>query len=286
MTRLQTLRFPLLFLSFLALPIAGFAQDEEPSGDDDSEPADDDDGGGSIPTEDEEKAEAERQRREDIDSDAPKEEPRPQKKSRRKVREVVKGAYLKVNLGPHFWLPPISSVTSTSGTEVDFSFGYDVVDRLPFTLAVELSFVQLITNGQGLNDELTYQALLANGIAPVIQGDFRVIGGTAALRLGPNFGGKKVKRASFMVQLGGGAGYSPALVKFDDLNISGRIANNGYRYIMQGRVLGIIAPGLGIEYYTKLSHFSVGLDVGSNIILGGPVPAISAGLEVFVKYTF
>lgn len=292
---LRMLRLLLMALvaSSLSLPAASaWAQDEdeeEGDGDDDmvieeDEPEEEEEG--DIPTADEEAEEEE-----ETDIDAPEEvEPErrqgTRKKRRRKVREVVKGAYLKINVGPQFWLPPISQVTSTSATELDFSFGYDVIDRLGFTLTVEGSFTTLVANGTGVNDEAAFQQLLGLGIAPTIQGDFRIFGGTVNLRLGPNFGGKKTKRGNFSIQLGGGGGYSPPLIDIQDPLVQNRMNANGKGYIMQGRFLGLITPGIGLEYYTKLSHFSLGVDIDANIILGGPSVAIGVGTNFFAKYTF
>ena len=79
-----------------------------------------------------------------------------ERRKKRPVREVVKGAYLKVNLGPLIWLPSISNYTSTTGTEMDISFGGDVVDTLNFTLSVEGSFFR-VTNGDGVSTEIGAQ---------------------------------------------------------------------------------------------------------------------------------
>lgn len=197
-----------------------------------------------------------------------------QPKRRRPTREVVKGFFVKINLGPNIWLPPISTWTNTTGTAMDFSVGYDIIDKLNFTLSVEGSFNQLLTNGIGVSDSSHTDI----GPPSPIQGDFRVLAGTAALRIGPNFGGRKIKRANLSFIIGGGVGNSPQMVE--------TWADNGYDGILQGRVLGLVTPGVGIEYYTKLSHFSLGLDVDYNLIIGGPVIAMGVAADFFVKYTF
>lgn len=303
MRQLKRTAFSSLLALLMGALVAGpaFAQDDDldiPDEDDDI-PEEDEPGGDEpeeedeeLPTEEEAAEERARERRANAldDPDAPEEEPRAREgktgKRRRVVREVVKGAYLKINVGPVFWLPPISRVTSTSATALDFNFGYDVLDRLAFTVAIEGGLNTLTANGQGLNDAQTYNALLASGIVPSIQGDFRVLAGTVNVRFGPNFGGKKTRRGSFMVQVGGGAGYSPPLVDLQDPVIIGRMTGAGLGKIMQGTFLGIITPGVGLEYYTKLSHFSIGVDIDANIILGGPVVAIGVGADFFAKYTF
>lgn len=297
---LRTLRILLMGLTIGALVASpAYAQDEDdddveiPEDEEDDIPEEDEEEEeeeGDVPTEEEERAERDSRRSDDIDAPDEVEPERRQgtrkKKRRRKAREVVKGAYLKINVGPQFWLPPISSVTSTSATELDFSFGYDIIDRLPFTLTVEGSFTTLVANGTGVNDEAAFQQLLALGIAPTIQGDFRMYGGTVNLRFGPNFGGKKTKRGNFSIQVGGGGAYSPALIDLADPIVINRMNANGKGFLMQGRFLGIITPGIGLEYYTKLSHFSLGVDIDANIILGGPSIAIGVGTNFFAKYTF
>lgn len=243
----------------LTAPTAAFAQGDDPDDDDDYPDDDDDD---EVDVDREESSRARRQTR----------------TRKRVVREVVKGAYAKMNIGPLFWFPPISGVTSTSGTQLDFSFGYDVLDRLNFTLSIEGSFFQLITNGDGVSIDL--------GIASPIQGDFRVFGGIAGIRAGPNFGGKRVKRFSLQVHAAGGVGYSPPLVDLQNQAVLTRIAAGGFPYLMQGRPLGIVQAGVGFEYYTRLSHFSLGVDFDYDLILGGPWPAMGLGIDVFLKYTF
>ena len=167
---------------------------------------------------------------------------------------------------------------------MDFSFGYDVVDTLGFTLAVEGSFFQTITNGTGVSEDLNRDRI---GLPSPIQGDFRVFGAIVGVRAGPNVGGKRVKRLNISGHAGGGIGYSPPLVDLQDPTIAGRIASE-FGGILQGRPLGLVQGGLGLEYYTKLSHFSLGLDIDFNVIIGGASPLIAMGLatNIFVKYTF
>ena len=64
------------------------------------------------------------------------------------------------------------------------------------------------------------------------------------------------------------------------------ISRMAYGYIMQDRALGIIQGGAGVEYYTRLSHFSLGLDVDFNVLLGGPILAMGVATNFFAKYTF
>lgn len=278
--RLLTMTHPhyllvLLLGLALAAPASAFAQDEDDPEEDEDDPEDEEeDEGGSIDDEEDDGIDLDREAE---TARAKRQREAQDRRKKRPVREIVKGAYLKVNLGPIIWLPSISSFTSSTGTEMDFSFGYDVVDTLSFTLSVEGSFFQVVTNGDGVSTDIGAQ------LASPIQGDFRVFGGIASVRAGGNVGGKRVKRLTIAGHGGGGVGYSPALVDLQDPRVVSRMA---YGSILQARVLGLVQAGAGLEYYTRLSHFSVGLDIDFNVILGGPIPAMGVATNFFVKYTF
>ncbi len=271
-------------------------QDEDDDDDDDDgvdEDEDDDDDEDEVDGDDEDEVDGDD---EDLELDRDKsardrrKERARTKKKKRATREVVKGLYAKINIGPLFWFGSIKgdnvsrTGTSSTGTEMDFSLGYDIVDTLPFTLAVEASFFQVITNGTGVSEDLNRDRI---GLPSAIQGDFRIYGAIVAVRAGPNLGGKRVKRLNISGHAGGGIGYSPPLIDMQSPTVAGRIASE-YGAIMQGRPLGLVQGGVGIEYYTKLSHFSIGLDIDFNVIIGGPAPLIGMGLatDIFVKYTF
>jgi hypothetical protein len=268
----------LLLAAAVAFPSTVLAQGDDPDEpeeeeddeeeDDDGRPPDDDDDDGNEVDIDSERRESPRARRQEAAR---------QQQRRRQPREVVKGFYAKVNLGPLIWMPPISSWTSSTGTAFDVSLGGDVIDQLGFTLSIEGSFFQLVTNGDGVSSDLGLQ------LQSPIQGDFRVFGGIVGVRAGPNLGGKRVKRISVAGHAGGGIGYSPPLVDMQDARVLQRMV---YGSIMQGRALGLVQAGVGVEYYTRLSHFSLGLDVDFDLIIGGPVVAMGLALDFFVKYTF
>lgn len=244
------------------------AEDEEEGGSEGEE--------SSESSEEEEESEAEAEARAEEEERAERKRAQAQKKQRRAPREVVKGFYGKANIGAIIWLPPISTVTSTVGTQIHVSLGYDIIDRKSFTMSLQGTFFQLVTNGDG-----SY-----GGLGSSIQGDFRVMGGTAALRFGPNFGGKEVKRVNLAIQIGGGVGGSPLLIPVEGPNYQTGVAT--YGGILQDGAIGIITPGIGIEYYTKLSHFSIGLDITGDILLGSSGPAVAPGIGITgaIKYTF
>jgi hypothetical protein len=261
------LAFPLL----AAAPASAFAQDD----DDDDEPGAED---GDDEPEPDESDDDEGDDDDESEPDEPAARPsRTERKSKRPAREVVKGAYAKVNMGLGIALPPFKAYTSSTSTQVDFSFGVDAIDRLAFTLTIEGSFFNMISNANGpiRNADGTFTQ-------SVVQGDYNLIGGTAAVRFGPNFGGKRVKRLHLAIQVGGGVGYSPKLVN----DTSQLFSANGL-VLLQGGPVGLITPGVGLEYYTRLSHFSLGLDVDFNVVVGraGVVP-MWVTPSLFIKYTF
>lgn len=271
MPKLRLLLLLLLAVPLVAVvPSSAFAQDE----DDEDYPDEDEDG--DYPDDDDDEDPDDELDRDDSRRARPA---RTATKRKRPTREVVKGAYAKVNMGVGIALPPFKQYTSSTSTQVDFSFGYDVLDRLKFTLAIEGSFFNMISNANGpiRNPDRTFTQ-------SVNQGDYNLIGGTAAVRFGPNFGGKRVKRLHLAIQVGGGVGYSPLLVSPET---SVLFQTNGVPTLFQGGPMGLITPGVGLEYYTRLSHFSVGLDVDFNVAVGrASVVPMWTTITVFIKYTF
>lgn len=242
-----------------AVPTLAFAQDE----DEEDDGGDDDDGGEEDrgPTMDDEP----QSRRDEAVDQARKRKTRP-------VREVYKGFYAKLNAGAGWWLGPMGSYTTGTATLVDFSVGYDVLDRLKFTLTIEGSFNQFVNQGIPLDPG---SGLTVTGLNPVAQGDHRIFGGTVNLRFGPNFGGQRVKRLHLAFQVGGGVGFSPLLVLPDAVTIPS----------LHNRAIVLVVPGVGLEYYTRLAHFSIGLDVDAPLAIG-TVFGVAIAPSVTIKYTF
>jgi len=183
-----------------------------------------------------------------------------------RVREVVKGFYARAGVGFLAWLPPVGLEASGVGNSVDLALGGDIVDQLGFTLSVEGQFFQGVSNGPPIP-----------GV--YLQGDFRSIGGLGRVRAGLNFGGRQIKRWTFFFGGGGGVYYSPQLQP----EMVGTDAAVNW---IHGKPAGMVAGNVGIEFYTKLSHFSLGLDASFYAVLGLPVTALSLSPTIFFKYTF
>ncbi len=196
------------------------------------------------------------------------------RKKTQTAREVHHGAYIKATFGSVGWFGTLGAVSSF-GTAASFEFGYDVLDRLGMTLSITGTFYQGINNGLSAEDVQANGILVA--VPNITQGDFRSIGGLVGARLGFNPGKRKVRRWTIAVDVKGGIYFSPAL----------RDANDYSAGLLQQSPGAMILPGFGIEHFTRLSHFSFGIDVHVPMVVGTPAGFV-AGLDVtpFLKYTF
>ena len=185
------------------------------------------------------------------------------------AREVVHGFYLKATYGTVLWFAELGA-NSSPGTCAAFEFGYDIVDQLGMTVSVTGTFFQGINNGITADQD--------EGGTGVTQGDFRSIGGLAGARIGFNPGKRKVRRWTIAIDLKGGVYFSPSLRDDASDPLLGRL---------QASPGGMIQPGIGFEHFTRLSHFSLGLDLHVPLVVGTPAGFV-AGLDVvgFLKYTF
>ena len=186
------------------------------------------------------------------------------------AREVVHGFYLKTSYGTVLWFGDLGA-NSSPGTSASFELGYDVLDQLGMTLSITGTFFQGINNGITADPE--------EGGTGVTQGDFRSIGGLVGARLGFNPGKRKVRRWTIAVIMKGGVYFSPTLREEGDALLQ--------PIALQRSPGGLIQPGIGFEHFTRLSHFSLGVDVHIPLIVGTPAGFI-AGVDItgFLKYTF
>jgi hypothetical protein len=185
------------------------------------------------------------------------------------AREVVHGFYVKAAYGTVLWFGDLGA-NSSPGTCATFELGYDIVDQLGVTVSVTGTFFQGINNGITAHQD--------EGGSGVTQGDFRSIGGLAGARIGFNPGKRKVRRWTIAIDLKGGVFFSPSLR--DD-------PNDGLAGALQASPGALIQPGLGLEHFSRLTHFSLGLDLHVPLVVGTPANFV-AGLDVvgFLKYTF
>ena len=193
-----------------------------------------------------------------------------------KPREVVRGGYAKASIGYQGWF---TTPYVSYGSSFAFGGGYEFVDQLAFTIGAEGNFHLATVNG------LSGTSSTGPGTSPV-QGDFQSLAGLFSLRGAVNFGGRQVKRIQLNIRAGGGVWYSPEARDLEDIDNP----LLGFGVSPHGRAIPAIDAALGIEYYTRLSHFSVGVEgemlglINPSPGLGGFVPAIN--INVTLKYNF
>jgi hypothetical protein len=216
----------------------------------------------------------------DLDDPGSAKKPKKKREMRRpEVREIVRGVYAKSNVGGAMYLLDFQGVVSP-GTNVGLSVGQDFVDQERLSAAYEIGFNQGIHNGCYYEQQAAPEGCAGKGPGPFIQGDLRTYTFQALLEASiyPN------RRVGIGMRLGGGVLLSPLLM--DEAYYQKEVVEDtwggvdgGYHDAPHPLVMG----GPTIEYYTKLSHFSVGLDVDAFYAIGFDLGANVTG---YLKYTF
>lgn len=195
----------------------------------------------------------------------------------RDVREITKGTYAKANVGGAFYLGSFSQFVR-AGTALGLAVGRDFVNQERTSMAWELIFAQGIHNGTH------YETQAAEGCVQTqncIQGDLRTytFAGTVEWATYPS--------RRFGIGIRGGAGLllSPLLMEAGSYqtdvveNTWGLTEDFGFHSAPHPMVIG----GPTFEYYTKLAHFSVGVDADVFYAIGFDLGASVSGN---LKYTF
>lgn len=204
------------------------------------------------------------------------------------VREIVRGVYVKAAGGSTIYLMDRASPILRPGTTINFTVGQDVVDKPKLSAAWEVTIYQALHNG------LEYErqgALLQEGaIGPnrLIQGNSHNI----ALLVGGEVSGYVTRRFGIGGRLGGGVMISPLLMNrtaYDTRVIGtggtspGEWGGPQNRPTVHERPLPVVYAGPTFEYYTKLSHFSLGIDIDAMFAIGMDLGIVGTG---YFKYTF
>lgn len=251
----KKLLMTLLFAAPVLVPAQAWAQDE----DEDEEE--------STSSKKSKKKEAE-----DEDEVAPKAE----KEETAKIREIQRGFYAKTNVGAGFY--PLSQAINP-GTSVSLAIGQDFVDQEKMSMAWELGLWQGLHNGVDIlvqNDNGGCQ--IVGGAFPCTEGDLR----TYTLALNYEYSFYPTRRVGIGVRVGAGAMYSPLLItkEYYESDIVTEIgADPGLHNSIHPYFFG----GPTLEYYTKLSHFSVGIDADVSYALNWD---LGINGTAFLKYTF
>ncbi len=203
------------------------------------------------------------------------------------VREVERGAYAKANVGSTFMLNTHGQTRGPEGTGpglfagvlgVGLGVGTDFVDRERFSAAFEFQFNQGLFNGPR-DIEVRNQTLS--------QGDIHTLSAIATLEASTYI----TRRLGIGVRGGGGAMFFPLLVEPNAYRerlqeeIGSNTASGGGNpaELHDAGMFIVLVAGPTIEYYTKLSHFSIGADVDLQVITGFDIGIYPSG---YLKYTF
>ncbi len=197
------------------------------------------------------------------------------------VREITKGLYAKASVGGGLYLLDLSGWVSP-GTALGLSVGDDFLDRETSSAAWEIDFFQGVHNGKQYETQILEggACMDVGGGAPCVQGDLRTY--TLAGVLEWSF--YPTRRIGIGIRAGGGVLISPLLMEPDYYNkevVAGTWGGVDPGYHHGPHPLGIGGPTF--EYYTKLSHFSVGVDADVFYAVGFDLGANVTGN---LKYTF
>lgn len=215
---------------------------------------------------------------EDLDSDGSK------KKKKKKsdaliddgeiIREIERGWYFKAGAGLADYLLDYGS-TLQLGSVVGVAVGNDFVDEPNRSMGYEFRFQQGVHNGMDFREQAQ------RGVPPKsnIQGDTRTFALLAAYRFAvyPN------RRIGVGFHVGGGIMFAPLLIEKGEYETTVVTAWGGNRPTVHEQPHFPVFAGPTFEYYTKLSHFSIGVDTDVNYTIGFDLGFNAIG---FMKYTF
>lgn len=208
----------------------------------------------------------------DLDGEETEKKPTRERK-RPEVREIVRGFYAKSNVGGALYLGNFGGGIVNPGTMVALGFGQDFLDQERQSAAWEVGF------NQGIHNGMSYEEQAAIG-GPFVQGDLRTYAFTAVFE----YSFYPSRRLGIGIRAGGGIGFSPLLMDEDYyadevLAKTWQVSDPGYHGTPHPMGIG----GPTIEYYTKLSHFSVGAEADVFYAIGFDLGMNATG---FLKYTF
>lgn len=191
------------------------------------------------------------------------------------IREITRGFYTKANVGAATYFGQLAPAVST-GTFVGITFGQDFVDNEKQSMAWEISLNQGLHNGL---DYLSQSAAVCGSGAPCTEGDLRTYTLAAAYEI--SF--YPTRRVGVGFRAGAGVLYSPLLIPADPWANVVLPAYSDVDFGWHNSPKPVFFGGPTAEYYTKLSHFSVGVDIDVFYGLGWDFGLNATGA---LKYTF
>lgn len=186
------------------------------------------------------------------------------------IREIEKGTYAQANIGAAIFLGDFAGAVSP-GTALALSIGHDFVDQETTSMAFEFDFIQGIHNG------VNYQQ--QTDVGPYVEGDLRTYTLVGLLE----WSYYPARRVGIGLRAGGGMMTSPLLMDegayHEEVLGEWGIADPGYHGVWH--IVGMGGPC--IEYYTKLNHFSVGLNADVTYAIDFD---LGMNVTAALKYTF
>lgn len=196
------------------------------------------------------------------------------------VKEITRGTYAKASVGAAAYLLDFAGFIN-AGTATGLSVGRDFVDQERLSVAGEVLFLQGIHNG-------CYYEFQAEGLCPnapgqqgpLIQGDLRTytFAAVGEVSLYPT------RRIGIGFRAGGGILFSPLLM--DEQYYNEDVVVGAWGGVQGGyhdSPHPAIIAGPTFEYYTKLSHFSLGADIDAMYVVNFD---LGVSGTAYLKYTF
>lgn len=195
------------------------------------------------------------------------------------VKEVTRGIYAKADVGGLGYVGLFGTSTNP-GIMVNLGVGQDFVDQEKLSMSWELDLSQGVNGGADYFTQASLGCSALGGAAPCTQGDLR----TYALQAFYEVSFYPSRRVGIGIRAGGGLIYSPLFIEANAYQTEvlpefGLTADPGWHDTPHPLVLG----GPTFEYYTKLAHFSVGVDADFSYGIGWGMGWDAAG---YLKYTF
>lgn len=194
------------------------------------------------------------------------------------IREINRGFYGKASAGVSAYLLNFSRSVD-AGTNVTLAVGQDFVDTEKQSMAWEIALGQGVHNGTAWYEQAAAGCqTLGTGSEPCTEGDLR----TYTLQANYEISFYPVRRIGIGARIGAGVLYSPLLIEpaayadevLGDFEGDPKLHNSPKP---------IVFVGPTFEYYTKLSHFSIGVDVDVVYGIGWDLGVNGTGS---LKYTF
>jgi hypothetical protein len=191
------------------------------------------------------------------------------------VREIQRGFFAKANVGGLGYVG-LFGLSTEAGIMVNLGIGQDFIDQEKLSMSWELSLSQGINSGADYFTQASAGCLVG---APCTQGDLRSynIGAAYEVSFYP------VRRVGIGLRLNGGILLSPLLIDETAWVEEVLPEYGGVDFGYHGAIHPIFGGGPTVEYYTKLAHFSVGLDTAFFYGINWGMGWEASG---FLKYTF